>query len=722
MAATKFKIYSLLVVKNEADVIAADNVTQAFAASGHVHVTHGAMKLRSERVTRDAEEVFRLDAPTTVTTCSNAVGHTHWNLTGAVEFRDKDYVLVRNAWLRFYEIPVFWFPYLYYPTDWSCGFSWMPGYIGRWGGYLLTKYKYHLIGDAYHRDNTWWLKGDTRFDLRWEQGVAFGEDLGWNLGDFGRGDFQFYYAWDQDAEDRYGAPSSSGWNSQNWGSGVEKERYGIALNHRWEASERDNVWVRGSYYSDSYFRNDFFRKTMFDLNGQWIGEENSGVFWEHLEDPYALGAEVSGRLNKFFGMTGRLPEVYFDVNPRPLFGSSVIYETENRLGYLTRNPAEYGTGTKTAFSYNPGIWADYSAARFDTYHRLSRPFKTFSDVLSIVPRFGYRGTYWSETGATDLTGQNPASEDGSAFRSVFEAGSTFAARGTAWVNDQWQHMMEPYLDVLVQQAAFAGLGSNSRPYIFDSLDASSTWEDQFAGRSRNLPYSYYGMTPGWRNAWDKMDDRGNLRKVLDLDVYTAFQFGSTSFDGDSDGHKLAEAGKPNYGKNGYMMVPGARLRWTPVEDLSLGTRAEYDSDNSRIAYANAELQHRLCTDFSYKIGYALRDFRYWDYSSSPYDSTAMAADEYDFARIHNINAAWEHKICSWLAWGPQVRWDLRSNELDSIGAWIDYMTDCLGFRFIVEYDAEYQTIDGYQHEKEWSVGFYIYLRCFGADSGNPFLN
>ena len=29
-------------------------------------------------------------------------------------------------------------------------------------------------------------------------------------------------------------------------------------------------------------------------------------------------------------------------------------------------------------------------------------------------------------------------------------------------------------------------------------------------------------------------------------------------------------------------------------------------------------------------------------------------------------------------------------------------------------------MDGYHYDEDWSFGFYVYLRCFGADSGNVF--
>ena len=160
-----------------ADRIAADNVTRALTATGHVVAAAAPLILRAESLSRDRDGLMLFRAPTCATTCTNDVGHTHWNVTGEVEYRERDYVILRDMWVSFYEIPIFWLPYMYYPLDTDCGFSWMPGYTGHWGAYLLTKYAYHLLGDPEHEETSRWLTGATRLDLRYRQGVAVGEDL-----------------------------------------------------------------------------------------------------------------------------------------------------------------------------------------------------------------------------------------------------------------------------------------------------------------------------------------------------------------------------------------------------------------------------------------------------------------------------------------------------------------------------------------------------------------
>lgn len=695
-----------------AEHIAVDNVTKAAVATGKVEAVYTPYRLTSESLRREADGTIFFHDSTCATTCTNEVGHTHWNVSGSIEYKADDHVLIRNACLRFYEIPIMYLPYLWYPLNWQCGFQWMPGYTGRWGAFLLTRYSYNIAGDPSHADNTWWLKGSTNFDLRYKNGVALGENLNWNLGDFGDGSFRVYYAWDKDYE-RYKNVKHA-----DWGSAVDEERYSMTLKHVWQVTERDVVRVRGSYVSDSHFVSDFMRRNFFDFRQNWQDFKNSGIWWEHLERSFAFGIETSGRLNDFYASTDRLPEFYLDVNPVALFDSALIYESQNRIGYLRRNYAENVTHRGSPFGSVPGLWADYETFRFDTYHRISAPFRTADDFIAVVPRVGYHGTFWNDSGMTDLVGKEHSVERDGMFRSIGEVGATFAARGTGWVNDACAHTIEPYVDVLFQKAWYSGRESDARAYVFDNIDTSLIWEDEFAGRGRNLPYTYYGLTPGVRNLWSFLEENGSLTRVVDFDVYSAFVFNQAEYEGVGV-HKLPKPGTMPYGKNDVNVMPGARLKWEPSEDLALFSRAEYDADYNRLSAADLGFVQTVSRDLNYSVSYNLRDYRYWDFSSIP-DNKKQTSGRMNMLNTHAITLRGEYQPLDWLAFGPFVRWDIRENELDAVGSWIDYLTDCLGFRLLVKYQSDYTRIDGYHHSDSWDVGFYIYLRAFGADSASVF--
>jgi len=627
-------------VKITADRVAADNVTGALAASGHVQAVSAPVVLHSDSVTRDADGEFVFADPTHVTTCTNDWDHLHWRVSGEVRFKDGHYVLLRNAWLRMWDIPVMWLPYWYYPMDTDYGWRVMPGYTSRWGVSLFTKYVYGICGSL--GDGAYGLAGSTRFDLREKNGVALGQSVRWSLGDWGQGKFKVYYAWDQDA-DRYDRHwnDAKEWHYSHWGNDVPDGRYGLSFEHRVDLTERDTAWAKAAYYSDSHFHHDFLRKTtLLDANTFATHLVNEFA-WEHVERPASVGVSVSGPINDFYTGVARLPEFYVDVNPMPVFSLPVNYESQTRIGYLDRDYAKYGSrDTPAQYRYTPGPWANYNAFRMDTYHRLTLPMK-FADVLSVVPRFGLRGTYWSDSGYLAAPDARAGSTGDDAWRTIVEGGATFAARGTADVGDDMTHVVEPYFDLLAQEANVTGTRKGERLYRFDSIDSSSDWLDQFAGRSRNLPYSWYGVTPGLRNTLRKTEEGGLSRMLLDLDVYCAVQFNDTSFTAGDKYHRLVRnLEDPNYGEDNPMFVPGIRARWRPSKDTMLSTRIEYDTENDELAYGSLNWSHRLADSFSYYVSYNGRNHRRWTIRRQPSTRRRCATRTSTGRTSSSLRSAW----------------------------------------------------------------------------------
>ena len=704
-----------------ADLLQVDPATKSLVASGGVSAVRSPFRMLGDYCERNSEGVYRFGGKTMFTTCTNDIGSLHWHVRGGFTYSDGDYAELSDSAAYLWGVPVFWMPWLYLPLASEEGLQVMPGYFGRWGAFLMTKAQYHIAGDRHHEDGAWLLNGATRFDMRWKQGLALGQDFDWMLGDFGAGRIKAYYAWDKsDYYDDYWRDVRH-YNYRNWGSTVPEERYGFEFLHRWEVTERDVVRIRAAVFSDSHFRSDFMRESMFMIKNQFLGYDANELAWEHNETWFGGGLSVSGPLNEFIGGTARLPEFHFDVMPLPVLDLPVNYESSSRVGFLRRTAAQLGDAESgvTPYTRYPGEWADYETFRFDTYHRLSAPFK-LADVLSVVPRIGYRGTYWARGGNTCPTGYEPsynASHD--VFRSILEGGVTFAARGTAEY-DGWRHMVEPYLDVLAQKAWYNGVSDGQRPFVFDAVDASLDWSDQFASRGRSLPYTWYGLTPGVRNVFDTVDEKGSVRRLLDLDLYCAVQLNDTEWMGTDPMHKLAEPGRPNYGRNAVTPVPGFRFSWRPDRDTVISGRMEYDSEYNAVALAGLQARQRVADWLSYYVSFYQTDYRRWDFASSPYDRDTMDGDVFNLVRYSYVQAGFEHELCDAVAWSPYVRWDCRDGQLDSVGSWIDFRTDCLGFRFSVEYDNEYTRVDGSERGESWDFGFYVYLRAFGAESGNIF--
>jgi hypothetical protein len=146
-------------------------------------------------------------------------------------------------------------------------------------------------------------------------------------------------------------------------------------------------------------------------------------------DPfYTLTAISRFQANSFFEQTERLPEVVLDVKRHALFGGPIFYEGETGLAELRRN-----------FASASGF-QDYGTTRFDSFHQLLYP-NTYFGWLSIVPRAGFRGTYYTDSrdlGSTviapslnplipdfllpDPTLAAPIQNGGDTFRAVANAG------------------------------------------------------------------------------------------------------------------------------------------------------------------------------------------------------------------------------------------------------------------------------------------------------------
>ena len=701
--------------------MAADRTTGNLVASGNVVAVQWPFRMFSDRVSRIGN-VYGFSENTMVTTCTNDLDCLHWCAKGALDYDADREITARNMTVKMFGVPVFWWPYWWQPLNTDYGWRVMPGYRSRWGAYLLTKYVYDITDDFEWSE--WGLRGNTRLDLRTKNGVALGQSVRWKLGDYGKGKFKVYYLWDEDA-DRYDRNwhNQEKYNYANWGSEIPDERYALEFSHKWEITERDIFRVRATYFSDSSFAYDFLRDGMMRLANPYADSARNELAWEHIEDTVGYGVSVSGPLSEFNMGVARLPEFYFDVAPQSVFSLPVNYESSSRVGWLNRNYAKYGDSmTSTYYRYYPGLWADYQTFRADSYHRLTVPFK-IADVLSVVPRAGLRGTYWSHSGSENLSGHGRVSQrEDDVARAIVEGGITLSARGTAPIGEEWQHILEPYADILVQEANYTGLKNACRALYFDTVDGSAEWLDQFAGRSRNLPYSWSGITPGVRNAFRKAGEDGRMRLVFDFDLYAAVQFNDSSWIGADRYHRLTKSQEdPNYGRDGDILVnPGFRTRFYPASDCALFARLEWDGENDTVAYADVEFAKRFSKSFKGSVSYAARDHRYWDFSSTPFDPAYMRNENFNWAKYSYLGVELEYEICDAVAWGPFIRWDMRENELDEIGAWLDLRTDCLAFRFSVSYENDYTRIDGSEYDHDWSFSMGVYLRAFGDNAGSMF--
>ena len=681
------------------DSITANKKTGAMSATGNVRAQSGNFRFFSNQISYDGKGLYDFGTEGMLTTCTNNLDDLHWKLEGHFIYNDRKSFTVSNAWLYFEDVPVFWVPWAYYPLNTNYGFRFLPGYTSRWGYYILSGYVYDIHNEF--GQSGLGLGGSTYLNLRTENGVAVGQTIRWRLGEWGKGKIKGFYAWDEDY-DRYERHwnDNKHYNYQNWGSEVERERYRLLFEHRSDFTERDTLNIRAQVLSDSHYLNDFLRDEerleAIPVNEAW---------YEHRENSWAAGVLASGPLNDFYAGVVRSPEAWLSIEPQPLFSLPVNYESQTRAGFLNRQFARYGS-SNPMFRYSPylgadGRAADYQAFRADSAHRISVPFM-IEDVLSVVPRAGYRSTWWSDSGDKD-SGFATASGD-PMYRGIVEIGVSASARASAWLNDRFQHIFEPYIDYSFQDVSF-GSGKDNRNYVFDNFDGSVDWLDQFAFEGRGLPYNWHGIRPGIRNFLRMNDDGGKSHSVLDTDLYAAIPFLDESYDNN---------GYPEKSEDGFYnrhecVVPGFQARFRPSSRFAFSTRNEYDIDSEKVAYSSIGMSHQVTRDFSWQATYIGRDHRLWHYLPSNYR-------RWNYQLSNILSLGFTHQPCEWFAWSPLVRWDARRNELEEAQVWFDYLIDCIGFRLTMNYRPSFVCVDNSKYRSDFEVGFAIYLRAIGPSS------
>ena len=383
-----------------------------------------------------------------MTTCDPADPQYSIRASSAT-IQDNDTIRARNARFQFGPVPFFWAPFVKGDADTFTNFEFTPGASSDMGPFLLTAYNYP-INDTFGTH--------THFDIRQKRGVAVGEDFTWqdpDGSDFA-GMARAYYADDRNP-----------WHDEAQRAErealIDSHRYWLHLGDVHNVTDRDYLITELNYVSDPWVLHDFW-----DDEYQKNVQPENRVTLAHRGDRYTTGVGVNTRLNDFYENVNRLPEVFFDVNRQQILETPFYYEGENTLSYLERVfPVE--SAAETAAPTKP----DYDAFRFDTAHTVYWPTRHFG-FLSLIPRAGYRGTFFSQTmeaysvtnvvaltnAAGEVIGTSNRIErlvrdDEAAWRNLPELGaeSSFKAFGELYrgptgieEDEDLRHILEPYAD------------------------------------------------------------------------------------------------------------------------------------------------------------------------------------------------------------------------------------------------------------------------------------
>ena len=351
---------------------------------------------------------------------------------------EKDRVIFRNVTLYVGKVPVFWWPYLYQSLNDAFSFTVTPAYLSSWGPSVLTQVTFPITDD---------IKGRIRLDYRGRRGVAVGFDptIEYGKDNNSWAKIKTYYIQDQNPDINDTAVPRTG---------VPTGRYRLSLQDRTNVSDDIYGIANLTKLSDQFVMQDFYQ-------GEFrVDPVPDNVVALTKTNPfYTLTGIARFQANEFFETTQRLPEVVLDIKRHALFGGPIFYEGETGFADL-RLQFPQGSG-----------FENYGSTRLDTFHQFLYP-NTYFGWLSIVPRVGFRGTYYGDThdlGNTIFTSNpnplvpdfllpnptlaNPIDFGGDTFRTVFDTGveASFKVSRT-WENVQSRafgldgllHVIQPF--------------------------------------------------------------------------------------------------------------------------------------------------------------------------------------------------------------------------------------------------------------------------------------
>ena len=393
------------------------------------------------------------EAQNVVATTSDSSKPDYFFKARNVRIHPNEYITLSNVSVYVGTTPVFWFPYIYQSLKDDAGFTFTPGYSSDWGLFVLNRYGIPITENTH---------GTLEFDLRSKRGAAVGLETKSTFGPENKSWSRFHAYYAEDAD-------SSINNTAQVIAPVTSSRYRVSFQSRTYLTEDIYANADLNKLSDYRFLRDFYPGE-YHTNPQ----PDNVVSLTKWNESYTLTGIARIQLNNFFDTTERLPEVAFDVTRQPIFvapfcNSPVFYEGETGVAALAR---EFGSLSSTDALHpvaTSTLLNNYNAFRFDSFHQLSLP-QTYDGWLSVIPRVGVRGTYYSSGANSTLDTLQLAGLDlrqdaqsliqtksgSSVFRPVFNAGIESSFKfSREWENiqsrslglDGLRHVVQPYNDL-----------------------------------------------------------------------------------------------------------------------------------------------------------------------------------------------------------------------------------------------------------------------------------
>ena len=523
-----------------ADHVEVDTRSGAFRARGNIEVQRGVFVWQGDKLSgnyRTAEldfgsyeaalgEVFfrgesgrrspdgRVSfGPVTLSTCEYLASdppHAHYTLSAdRVVYYPNGLFKAYDVWYKLGGLPVFYLPVVWSDTKsgGAGGVEISPGYDSEWGPYILTSKSWPLGANG---ETTMML------DLRANNGVAVGNET--LLRAPGRETFLHVYGMD----DQDPPETTAGFNRR---FEVEDQRYRLKLSHRQSFSRRLDFRLQLEAMSDIDMLEDWYEDEYDRLQ-----QSTSFADLTYSGDNFDLSLRARPRVNDFYSVVERLPELRLSIPRHPAGVAGILYEADMSAAHLEMKWRDFDRPR------GPGLLdpEDYETWRVDMLHMVYRPFR-LGALGQLIPRAGLRLTYYDNSSDTALTPDDlsalheaddpnrstggPAivnydEDGGSRTRVVGEVGLEWRQKFTRiwpelhsqkWGIDGLRHVVEPYANY-----TYIPEPSEEREhlYFFDHIDRIT---------EQNM------VRVGVKQRWQTRRNR-RIYTLASLDSYADFHF------------------------------------------------------------------------------------------------------------------------------------------------------------------------------------------------------
>ncbi|MBW6414925.1 LPS-assembly protein LptD [Methylacidiphilum fumariolicum] len=319
-----------------------------------------------------------------------------------IDIYANDKIVMKNVTVYMGKIPVLWLPVVSQPLNSEeSSYNIIPGERSYWGWFVTFTYNYKFSEKA---------AATFQLDYRSLRGPAGGAILKFIPSEGGMGFLRTYYANDFDFQLN---PTSI----PRFDVGPNRGMFNLAM--KMPLTQEFTLSTDLNYWTDPYVLEDFLWNTyMYNRqpdNVAWLNYYNSNFTADLL---------VRDNLMPFFNSINRLPELSILTNRTRIFNTPIAYQSrysvvnfEQQFSNLNFTPGNiFGlfypwqplnrflfplarTQTLTPAQLlalpSPYFLSNYGGYRWDTYQELSYP-KEYFHWLSVTPRIGFEGTYWSD--------------------------------------------------------------------------------------------------------------------------------------------------------------------------------------------------------------------------------------------------------------------------------------------------------------------------------------